>query len=307
MRIESLTALFFVCFLISDVSAKEWQGIVPLKSTRADVERLFGKPNELGRYEFNNHRVSIWYSEGPCADNSGGLAKVNCECLVAKDTVLRIGVTFELPIKASKLSLDKTKYERTLIYAYHPTATYADFTEGVVYTLREKDDTVTNIDYLPSARDCKELVEHGTPLRTLNAWQGLVPLHSTRDDVERLLGPSRNSLREIYTYITPENKVEVSYSADPCAIGGADRVGSRVDVVTKIVVSPRKTILIKTLALDKNSYSRIENDHPETWVHYVNSAEGITIDAVRNDGCEEVLSFIYLPTSRDLQLRCHRN
>lgn len=307
MRTKSLLALFFLSLMISDVRAKEWRGITPLKSTRADVERLLGKANELGRYEFDDQRISIWYSEGPCADNSRGLAKVNCECLVAKDTVLRIGLTFEWPVKVSKLGIDKSKYERTSIYAYQPTATYSDFTQGVVYTIREGEDTVTNIDYLPSAKDCQDLVENQKPSAVLNAWQGFVPLRSTRADVERLLGASRSSLGEIYSYITPENKVDISYSADPCAVGGAHRLGSGVDVVMKIVVSPQKTILVKSLGLDKNRYSRIQNDHPENWVHYLNSAEGITVDAVLNDGCEEVLSFIYLPTSRDLELRCHRN
>jgi hypothetical protein len=31
--------------VMSEAFAKEWRGITPLKSTRADVERLLGKPN----------------------------------------------------------------------------------------------------------------------------------------------------------------------------------------------------------------------------------------------------------------------
>src|SRR5262245_27884407 len=121
--------VLLLLFLVSPVGAKEWRGITPLKSTRDDVERLLGKPNQLGRYEIQNERVTFTYSEGPCNDAFGTSAKANCECLVAKDTVLKIAVIFDSAVKTSKLGIDKKKYERTAVHpAYQPTATYADFT-----------------------------------------------------------------------------------------------------------------------------------------------------------------------------------
>ena len=147
------TGLMLLVFLVLTVEAKEWRGITPLKSTRADVERMLGKPNQLGRYEIQNERVIITYSEGPCNSAFGSLAKANCECLVAKDIVLKIAVTFDSPVKVSKLGIEKANYERTAVGAtYRPMATYSDFTVGVVYAIRESEDVVTNIDYLPSAR-----------------------------------------------------------------------------------------------------------------------------------------------------------
>jgi uncharacterized metal-binding protein len=299
-----LGGLVVLMFLASEISAKEWRGIIPLKSTRADVERLLGKPNQLGRHDIQNERASIWYSEGPCESNYG-LAKANCECLVAKDTVLRIGITLDSPVKVSKLGIDKKKYQRTSIHAYRRTATYSDFTEGIVYTIRESDNTVTNIDYLPSARDCEEVVRSRTTAS--NGWQRIVPLRSTRADVERLLGPPRSSIGDIYRYGTPENRVDISYSADPCKVGGANPLNTAADVVLKITVSPQKTLLVQSLGLDKNKYIRIQDDHPENWVNYLNSVEGITIDAILDNGCEQVLSIIYQPTSRDRELRCGPN
>ena len=51
--------------------------------------------------------------------------------------------------------IEKGNYERTAVSeAYRPTATYSDFTVGVVYAIRESEDAVTNIDYLPAAKDC---------------------------------------------------------------------------------------------------------------------------------------------------------
>lgn len=297
--------LLLPMFLGSAVRAKEWRGIIPLKSTRADVERLFGKTNQLGRYEIHNERVSIWYSEGPCEGIYGSLAKPNCECLVAKDTVLKIVVTLDSPVKASKLGIDKRNYQRAAVDAYRPTATYSDFTEGVVYTIRESDDSVTNIDYLPSAKDCEEVIRSQTEAGAFIGWQGISPLRSIRADVERLLGPPSSSLGEIYRYDTPENSVDVSYSSDPCKVSdGANLQGTAADVVLKIIISPHKTLLVQKLRLDKNKYIRIQNDHPENWVHYLNSVDGITVDAILDNGCEQVISIVYQATARDREFRC---
>lgn len=296
--------LLVLIFLVSTVGAKEWRGITPLKSTRADVERLFGKPNKLGRYEIQNERVTITYLDNPCNGAFGGLAKANCECLVAKNTVLKVAVTFESSVKLSKLGIDKRKYERTSVDGMHlPTATYSDFTAGVVYTIRESEDAVTNIDYLPSAKDCEDVIQSQAPA-AVNSWQGIVPLRSRRAEVERLLGRPKSSLGEIYQYDTSENRVSVSYTSDPCSVNGPNPTGTATDVVLKIAVSPKKAQLVQDLQLNKDKYKRIQDDHPENSVHYLNSLEGITVDVILNNGCEQVVAIIYYASARDRQLRC---
>ncbi|HEU4712258.1 MAG TPA: hypothetical protein VFS76_11865 [Pyrinomonadaceae bacterium] len=297
--------LMLLMFLVSTVEAKEWRGITPLKSTRADVERLLGKPNQLGRYEIENERVNITYLEAPCNGVFGVLEKANCECLVAKDTVLKIAITYDSPVKISRLGIDKRKYERTAVSAaYRPTATYSDFTVGVVYTIRESENVVTNIDYLPSAKDCENVIRSQPPA-AVNSWQGLVPLRSTRAEVEQLLGPPKSSLGETYVYDTTENIVSVSYTSDPCGVIAANPTGAATDVALKIMVSPKKLLLVRDLNLDRDKYKRIQDHHPENSVHYLNSLDGITVDAFLNDGHEEVLGIIYYATAKDRELRCH--
>jgi hypothetical protein len=296
--------LLLLMFLVSEVGAKEWRGITPLKSTRNDVEHLLGKPNQLGRYEIQNERVTITYSEGPCNRAFGALAKANCECLVVKDTVLKIAVTFDSAVTVSKLGVNKRKYERTAVDgAYRPTATYSDFTEGVVYTIRESEDAVANIDYLPSAKDCEDVIRSRRSA-AINSWQGIVPLRSTRAEVEQLLGPPKSSLGEIYLYDTSENRVSVSYTSDPCSVNGANPTGGATDVALKITISPKKVLLVRELDLNKDNYKRIQDDHPEDSVHYLNSLDGVTVDVILNNGCEQVVSVIYYATARDRGLRC---
>lgn len=294
----------FLMFLVSSVGAKEWRGITPLKSTRDEVERLLGKPNQLGRYEIQNERATITYSKGLCNGAVGALAKVNCECLVPKDTVLKIAVTFDSAIKVSDLGINKRKYERTAVdRAYRPTATYSDFTMGVVYTIRESDDAVTNIDYLPSAKDCEDVIQ-SQPRATVNSWQGIVPLHSTRAEVEQLLGPPKSSFGEIYLYDTSENRVSVSYTSDPCSVNFANPTGAASDVALKIAVSPKKVLFVRDLHLNKDKYKRIQDDHPENSVHYINSVDGITVDVILDNGCEQVVGIIYHATANDREVRC---
>jgi hypothetical protein len=133
--------------------AKEWRGIVPLKSTRADVEKLLGKPNGLGRYQFENERAYINYSDG-CSRID------DCRCLVPKDTVTYIFVTLESDLKLSDLKIDRTKYQKTRSTHLPGIVTYSNDEEGIIYTVDDEDDEITDITYLHTVRDCQSLIKN---------------------------------------------------------------------------------------------------------------------------------------------------
>ena len=148
-----LTTLLAILLLSAVVSrAEEWRGIVPLKSTRADVERLLGKPNNLGRYQFKNERTYIHYATGSCNISD------RCECFVPEDMVIEIYVQLEVELRFSSLNLDKAKFTKT-IYPEDPNlAVYSNDEAGIIYAVSERDDDVTTIQYLPSAKDCEEVL-----------------------------------------------------------------------------------------------------------------------------------------------------
>lgn len=153
IRLVILAALLLTQ-TVTNVQAKEWRGIIPLKSKRADVERLLGQPNHSGRYQYEDMRASIDYAEGKCdKDNT------DCRCLVSEDTVLSIYVVLEVGLKFSTLKLDKNKYKKS-VYPEDPNlAIYSNDEEGIVYTVSQEDDEVTAIEYLPSAKDCEDLIK----------------------------------------------------------------------------------------------------------------------------------------------------
>lgn len=291
------------------VSAKEWRGIVPLSSTRADVERLFGKPNELDRYEVNGERADIIYSDGPCKGWYHSLEKTNCKCMVPKDTVLSIYVEPD-QLKFSKLRIDKSKFTRTAIVVGNAMFSYSNATDGIVYTVDEVHDEVIDVEYLPSFADCERLTR--MTLTPRNSWRGLIPLHSSRQAVEALLGPPGRSSERADVYDAENEIVTVKYSKGRCDEPGTEWNVPK-DTVVELVVTPRLSFLLRQLNFDFNSYQRQELlplpeiPNPPKVADYVDDVNGIIIRAQSSGGSEKVVSITYRPAKKDDELRCSTN
>jgi len=141
----NLLCIATVLLMTSVTRAKEWRGIVPLHSTRADVERLLGQPKaDFWDYDFEEERAHITYSERSCQE---GLPH---GWNVPKDTVVEI---YTVPKKDQSLSevLLPGKDYRQVRAAHTPHIDYIDADEGLRYTVVEG--MVQNITYLPSAKD----------------------------------------------------------------------------------------------------------------------------------------------------------
>src|SRR4030095_9775976 len=112
MKSYSFTSLFLLCLLLgvtSDSQSQErgWNGLVPLHSTRADVERVLGRPTEalsLGAFSRTaTETVIINYSEGrPC-----GIGKKYSRWRVPSDTVETIFVSLLKERSLSDLQIDE--------------------------------------------------------------------------------------------------------------------------------------------------------------------------------------------------------
>lgn len=91
MKITAL--LFMILISANSVSAKIWRSIVPLLSTRADVNRLLGVPTKTAvhgdYYEFSNEIALIWYQTGPCDEDLG---RFGYGWRVSNETVTEIGI-----------------------------------------------------------------------------------------------------------------------------------------------------------------------------------------------------------------------
>lgn len=284
-------------------SAKAWRDITPLTSTRADVERLFGKPNDLGRYEIENERAYIFYSEGQCTGRYRNLTEEKCECLVAKDTVLRIAVTLDRGVKSGRF--DKTKFKRERLRSGGSRSTYSDLDDGIVYTVDDSDGLITAIDYWPSITDCKEVVRMQADSVQRNVWRGIRPLYSTRDDVERVLGqPKRRSLNQSYVYDTNEENIDAFYSDGPCSPSIVGKWNVPANTVLSITIHPQVTVLINDLQLNIDKYERVPDPNIPDWFFWTNREEGIMIQSEVRDGVERVMSITHSRSNKDKALLC---
>jgi hypothetical protein len=131
-------------------------------------------------------------------------------------------------------------------------------------------------------------------------WRGIIPLHSTRADVERLLGPPTEPRGSIYN--TENEKVSVWYSPGFC-----EKVVSEVwnvprDTVISVTVYPKTKLMIADLQLDKSKYKKAHDSHVEVIIRYTNEEEGISIETRTYE--EMVISITYGPTAKDNYLRC---
>lgn len=133
--------------------AASWRGITPLKSTRADVERLLGPPHrESGRYDFPEETASVRYATDKHCDNAN-----DCWCVAPKDVVIHVFVYVSVEMKFSELKLDLREYKKFTSPAAPHHTTYSNEKEGITYTVTEDGD-VRSIDYHPSESDCEEMV-----------------------------------------------------------------------------------------------------------------------------------------------------
>jgi hypothetical protein len=134
------------------------------------------------------------------------------------------------------------------------------------------------------------------PQKTQVGWKGIVPLHSTRKNVEQLLGPSSDKCRCLYQ--TPEEMIYVEYAKSRCngSIPGWDVA---VDTVLSLTVRSNIQLEFKTLNLDLKRYEVREDD---TFTKYFSNRDDGIEYAVTPEG--KISSIKYTPNTKDNQLRC---
>lgn len=136
-------------FTSQAAAAKAWRGIVPLHSTRADVERLLGPPNlEEWGYQIEGELVFITYSSGGCEEGVSGRWNT------PPNTVVEIRVSPNREVSLADTLPPGRTFEQ--IYAIEKTEIdYLDAEEGVQYTAR--DGLILAVTYIGSAADEKQL------------------------------------------------------------------------------------------------------------------------------------------------------
>jgi hypothetical protein len=129
--------------------AKEWRRVVPLRTTRAEVERRLGKPRG-GYHQLKTERAFVAYSGGRgCAGGEGWD--------VPRDTVVQIVVTPKTRLRLSALRLDMRKFEKSSDPEVPTHALYIDKEAGLTYEVFEgggaDNGLVLHAQYDPPSKD----------------------------------------------------------------------------------------------------------------------------------------------------------
>jgi len=126
---------------------------------------------------------------------------------------------------------------------------------------------------------------------------GIVPLHSTRADVERLYGTCNDSSRCIYR--TTTESIAVALAISPCA-GFIYGWNVPKDTVLSFTVTPHVPPLFSDIPIDRNGFATRYSPDDIVTTYYTNVEKGILF-AVQ-DG--RVISITYYPPSSENMKRC---
>lgn len=143
---ELIVACLLILTFDLTVSAKSWRGIVPLRSTRADVEKILGKPTASNHvYKIGAGTVDVTYSQQRCEHSAAsGWGSWN----VPSDTVINLSFDADFlvsDLKIRNLERYKLRTDNSLITEYRL------LVEGIQYSV--KGDRVVRITYGPTDKD----------------------------------------------------------------------------------------------------------------------------------------------------------
>jgi hypothetical protein len=144
----------------------------------------------------------------------------------------------------------------------------------------------------------------GTIHQQANCWHGIIPLRSTRADVEKLLGPPTPYSKAPYAadYRTKNERVFVLYSTGPCDIEPSHGWNVPRGTVISIDVEPNVKPKFAELKLDESKYEKRKDPEVLSLTYYTNEKEGVSIEVNTEEGVVNV--FRYSPMSKDIYLRC---
>ena len=153
IRLVLFTLVLFLSFVTPAYPQdNSWNGITPLRSTRADVEKIFGKPdrNSVGTftamYQTSSGRVFVLYSTGAC------YLKPSHGWNVPALTVISMSV-YPIPEpNFDESKIDKTKFVKRPDPEILSEVAYPNEKDGVSVSVNSWDQVMTRYHYFPESK-----------------------------------------------------------------------------------------------------------------------------------------------------------
>jgi hypothetical protein len=132
-------------------------------------------------------------------------------------------------------------------------------------------------------------------------WNNIRPLHTTRREVEKILGkPVETNDRGCSAIFEKgDERIEVYYLCFSCDKGKKENKKKRIDVVLRVLRNFRNRPALSDLGFDLSKFTKAEG-HIKGDIAYNNKREGI---AIFTDG-DKVRMITYYAAESDMYLDC---
>jgi hypothetical protein len=137
-----------------------------------------------------------------------------------------------------------------------------------------------------------------------NSWQTIIPLRSTRADVEKVLGQPVDDSKAVdaVIYKTDNERIFVLYSTGPCNSKPSSGWNVAANTVISLSVDPNKKPRFSDYNLDESRYEKRPDREVRYLTYYINEQDGIRLVVNTEEGV--IKTFEFLPKSEDYKLRC---
>jgi hypothetical protein len=133
-------------------------------------------------------------------------------------------------------------------------------------------------------------------------WRGVKPLHSTRQDVERLLGQPTEPGKVSARYDLKDAVVRVVFTGAPaCNTENGWLIPE--GTVTELTVTPKESMTLSDLKINEREYKKTTDPRNPNYVKYTNRDAGRSINV--HYGKVEFMT--YYPSTKDEYLMCSKS
>lgn len=141
-----------------------------------------------------------------------------------------------------------------------------------------------------------------TSPQTTNGWKALVPLRSTRNDVERLLGSPTNACTELCRYDTRSERVFVRYSDEACKKGEASPLNIPPNTIVSMTVYPHPEARLRDLKLDERKFKKTNDPELHGYSTFTSRELGVAYEVSDKN---MILSIEWFGAAKNIEaLRC---
>lgn len=129
-------------------------------------------------------------------------------------------------------------------------------------------------------------------------WRTIVPLETTRTEVELILGHTDTEYFAVYK--TNEGNLFIEYSSGPCRPDSKGGWNVRENVVVSIAFYPKSKPRLSDLKLNRKKLRKVVDRHVGGIVYYINDEDGVVYEVQEG----RVDSIEYGPAKKYHHLKC---